>query len=358
VKLLDRYLLGQFFRNLLLVLCSLIAIYLLVDFFERIDDFLEHHMSMGLAVKYFLLKIPLIIDQIMPVCILLAGVLTLGLLNQSRETIALKAGGISTLRIIRPLALGAVLSTLTLLIFNQWVLPPSLAVTDHIWYEQVQKRVPRGIDRDGRIYYSGTKGIYCFVRPDPRQNRFTDFSYLVWNKNYDVELLLTARTAEWRAGKWTFRNGQLKRKNDDDYSVELFRKISFPLPEKPANFFLPPYKKAEVSLSQLFAKARRTGFAEDGEAWIEFNRRLSYLFLGLPLFLIGLPGLLVFQQKRSRELTLAIPVSCGIAFAAWGWWSAMQSLAASDYLNPVAASWCIHLVVGTAGMIMLVKQNH
>nr|MDA8165772.1 LptF/LptG family permease [Desulfobacteraceae bacterium] len=75
MKLLDRYLLGQFLRNLALVLSSLVAVYLLVDFFDRIDNFLEHGKPLSLAIKYFLLKIPLIFDQIMPVCILLAGVL-------------------------------------------------------------------------------------------------------------------------------------------------------------------------------------------------------------------------------------------------------------------------------------------
>jgi len=41
MKLLDRYLMAQFAKNLALVICSLIAIYLLVDFFERMDNFLE-----------------------------------------------------------------------------------------------------------------------------------------------------------------------------------------------------------------------------------------------------------------------------------------------------------------------------
>jgi lipopolysaccharide export system permease protein len=54
---------------------------------------------------------------------------------------------------------------------------------------------------------------------------------------------------------------------------------------------------------------------------------------------------------------LAVPVSCGIAFAAWGLWSAMQSIAASGALNPVAASWSIHLLVGAAGAVMLARYG-
>ena len=49
--LLDRYLFKQFSRNLLLVLAGLVTIYLLIDFFERIDDFIEARKSFGSGSK-------------------------------------------------------------------------------------------------------------------------------------------------------------------------------------------------------------------------------------------------------------------------------------------------------------------
>ena len=53
--LLERYLFKQFSRNVLLVLAGLVTIYLLIDFFEQIDNFIEARKSFGLATKYFLL---------------------------------------------------------------------------------------------------------------------------------------------------------------------------------------------------------------------------------------------------------------------------------------------------------------
>ena len=87
--LLHRYILTHFFRNLGLILASFISIYLLIDFFEKIDNFLEKGKSFALIGQYFLLNIPFIIDMMSPVCILLAGVVTLGVLNHSNELIAL-----------------------------------------------------------------------------------------------------------------------------------------------------------------------------------------------------------------------------------------------------------------------------
>ncbi|HEX9715643.1 MAG TPA: LptF/LptG family permease, partial [Desulfurivibrionaceae bacterium] len=144
MKLLDRYLMAQFAKNLALVLCSLVAIYLLVDFFERMDNFLEAKKTIGLAIKYLLLKLPFMYVQLIPVCILLAGVITLGILNQHFEFMALMASGIGVLRIIRPLLVAAAFFTLLTVVIGQWVLPPTIAATNRIWYEEVNKQIPKG----------------------------------------------------------------------------------------------------------------------------------------------------------------------------------------------------------------------
>ena len=66
--LLYRYILLNFIRNLGMIMVSFITIYLLIDFFEKIDNFLEKGKSLGLIVEFFLLNIPFIIEQMSPVC--------------------------------------------------------------------------------------------------------------------------------------------------------------------------------------------------------------------------------------------------------------------------------------------------
>jgi len=129
MKLLDRYLMAQFAKNLALVICSLLAIYMLVDFFERLDNFLESQKTITLAVKYLLFKLPFMYIQLIPVCLMLAGIITLGVLNHHFEFMALMASGISVIRIIRPLLVAAALFTLLTVAIGQWVLPATTAAT-------------------------------------------------------------------------------------------------------------------------------------------------------------------------------------------------------------------------------------
>lgn len=354
--LLDRYLFIQFSKNLLLVIGALIGIFFLVDFFERIDNFLDTGKSSGLAIKYFALKIPFMLDMLQPVCILLAGVLTLGLLNHHHELDALKAGGVSTLRIIRPLVLASLFCTLGALILAEWVLPATITETNRIWNEEVNKKIPKGTIRQGRIYYQGAEGIYTFLRPDPEATRYTNFSYTKMSPAYDLALFLTAEEALWTDGVWTLKNGQLKTPattGKNRYTIELFATSNYPLPETPDQFFTPQYKATEQSISNLFSAATQ----ETRAGTVNFHSRLSFIFLGLPLIFMGLPVLLVVHQRWGHDLTLAVPISCGLAFAAWGWWSTSQSLAKADYLHPLMASWALHLIICPLGYWLLKKQD-
>jgi lipopolysaccharide export system permease protein len=358
MKLLDRYLFRQFIRNLLLVMTSLIGIYLLVDFFERVDNFQEAGKTVGMAVKYLILKIPLMYEQLAPVCIMLAAVTTLGLLNHNHELVALKAGGIGVSRIIRPLFTVGILFTILSIVNSQWVLPVTTSITNKIWYEEVKKKKPRGIERNGRVYYKGIDGVYSFIRHKPKEYHFSDFSYSSWTNKYDFKFQLTARDAKYQAGEWRFFQGQLKSlTSDNDYNIKIFKQLAFDLPEVPSDFFMPVYKIDELSLFSLYKKAYLNEYRSK-DTRIEFHQRLSYLFLGLPLLLLGIPVLLVVNQKWGKDLSLAIPISCGIAFAAWGWWSTSLTLAKSDYLHPVFASWGMHFLVCCYGFWFVFRQDN
>ena len=360
MNLLDRYLLTQFIKHFLLVLSSVLAIYLLVDFFERIDNFSEAGPSVGLMLKYLLLKVPAIYDQLAPVCVLLAGVITVGLLTHSHEMMALKAAGICVSRIVRPMFIGALFFTLLTLVLAQWVLPAATASTNRIWYQKVKKQVPKGIDRYGRTYYRGRHGIYTFRRGNPRENRFHDFIYSQWAAGHRLEFLVSGREATWSEGIWTVRDGQLKLQQEGEgggFVISDFATRTFEMPEKPADFFLPPYQADEMSLFQMYQRARSDSYLDRAKAWSDFQGRLSYIFLGLPLLLIGIPILLFAHERWRHDLSLSVPISCGIAFASWGWWSTAQSLARAGQLNPILAAWSIHLLVGGLGYWLLRQRD-
>lgn len=359
MKRLDLYIINQFVRNIATIMAALIAIYLLIDFVEKYDNFMEKGKPLSLMAKFFLLNIPFILEQMGPVCILLAGVVTLGILNHSNELIALKACGLTLRRIVAPILIAGTVITLLLVSMSQFVLPASMAVTNRIWIEDVRGKVPLGIFRNGRYYYRGREGFFSFLRPDPKKEVFYSFSFASWDDEYRLKRLITAQQAVWYDNSWQLAMGQEQiRVGPDKYRIRVFKQRKFQFAQEPSDFFVPEYRSQELSLTGLFLEAKRSeSKAEANKAWTEFYGRISYILLGLPLLLLGLPMLLIVYRRWGRDLSLAIPVSCGIAFVCWGLWGTLQSLSKAGYLSPFLAASSVHLIIGLAGIFLLLRED-
>ena len=95
MSLLFRYLTKNNAYILLPTLAVGVGLYILTDLFERLDNFIEADVPVSMIATYFLVKMPLVISQILPVIFLLSTVIQLCIMARSRELTALQAGGIS-----------------------------------------------------------------------------------------------------------------------------------------------------------------------------------------------------------------------------------------------------------------------
>ena len=343
MSLLDRYISSIFFKNLLLVLAALVGIYLLIDFIEKVDNFLEAGEGVAATGRYLLLKVPLISEQIMPVCLLLAVIITFGSLSHNREILAMQAGGIRLIRTIAPLVLAAVAICLLMAAAAQWLTPASTRATNRIWYEEVKNEKARGTVIRGLTFHRGSEGIYAFRRTGEK-NLFRDFSYVSRDERGKMRLFIAAGEARWLGDRWLLTRLLIQ---EGDQRPHFLRQSELPLPDRPEDFFQPPYHLDEQSLSTLLAERGR-----DRGAALTLQKRLSYIFLGLPLIFLGLPLLILFIRRYNIGLAIAIPASCVLAFIAWGGWSFAIAAAAGRTLPPALFAWSIHLLCLSAGIFI------
>ena len=123
MRLLSRYVGNQFIRIFLVSLLTFLAIYLIVEFFERVDDFLEKGTPLKQAVGYFVYKIPQILMQVGPAAVLLASVFCLLLLGHNNEVTAMRACGLSLYRISYPILVWGGIGSVVLFLASEYVLP-------------------------------------------------------------------------------------------------------------------------------------------------------------------------------------------------------------------------------------------
>src|SRR5262245_24025196 len=100
-----RHLARAFLGTFALTMSAFIAIYVIADFFDRLDGFLKQDAPVGAIVRIFLFKLPLIVTQVTPVAVLAGGLVGLGLLARQNEFVALRACGVSIWQVVTPLLL-------------------------------------------------------------------------------------------------------------------------------------------------------------------------------------------------------------------------------------------------------------
>jgi len=95
-RVLHRYVIREYLKIFSLSLSSLILIYIVVLFFQKVDIFIKHQAPFFLIFQYLICKIPEVIFQwTLPYSVLLSTLLTLGALSRHNEITAMKAGGVS-----------------------------------------------------------------------------------------------------------------------------------------------------------------------------------------------------------------------------------------------------------------------
>ena len=90
MPILDRYILNAFLRNLALVLLTLVALYSLIEFLEKVDDFIEHRAAVKYYLTYPLSHLPVILSNSLPMAVLLATFATIGGFSRSNQLTAMQ----------------------------------------------------------------------------------------------------------------------------------------------------------------------------------------------------------------------------------------------------------------------------
>lgn len=125
MKLLTRYILREQFGPLVFALSSLTALLLLQQVAKQFGNLVGKGLGWDVIGEFFLLSIPFIIAMTMPMGVLVAVLYAFSRLTAENEITALRASGISVMRLVRPaIYFGATLG-LMMLVFNDQVLPRS-----------------------------------------------------------------------------------------------------------------------------------------------------------------------------------------------------------------------------------------
>ena len=106
-----------------LVLAGFVLLMIVFTFFDLVGDILRNHIALAIVGDYLLNLTPSMLYQIAPLAVLIAALVTFGVLNRNSEIIAMKATGISLYRLVIPIVSIAACLAVCLFLFDQYYLP-------------------------------------------------------------------------------------------------------------------------------------------------------------------------------------------------------------------------------------------
>lgn len=353
LPILPRYVLWEFLRLFALCMLGFLFIYVLVDFFDRFDTYLKYHATPGTVLRYFAFKTPLIVTQLVPVATLGAVLLALGTMARHNEITALRASGVSTLQIARPLVVLAVLLSVGILLWNESVVPYCSERSRHIELVEIRQKPLKALLDDTGIWFHGKAGIYSIEHFDARKEIVVGLTVYDFGPGFELRRLIEIPTAQWRDGRWVL-DGTVERTFDAAGNV-MTRPLGpadFTLLDEPQDLQVMEKDPEELSFRRLSHHIRelsRKGI-DTTESRVDLHLKLAVPFVPLVMVLIGVP--LATRNPRRRPLATSIGIGLAVGFSYWVLLALTVSLGHGGAIPSALAAWTANGVFAILGAIL------
>ncbi len=350
LKILDKYLIREVFRYMMICHAVLFFIYLVVDFFQKIDDFIEAKVSKFTIIKFFFYKSPFIISQLIPVSLLLSVIITAGLMKRNNELISLRSSGISLYRIFMPFFFFSLLTSLFSFLFSETVVPYSSSMCQEVWNKEVRKGKYRRFFRRRNIWYKGKNYIYWIECLEGRRMKRAIFYF--FERGFFLKKRIQAKEVLWNGSEWIAEDVLIQERCGKRYVTKRLRRLKLSISETPESFLRPVRKPEEMNFWELkrFAKQIEEEGYDARRYLVDAYVKTAFPFINIIVVLIGIPATL---KLKSDNIPLAVSLGILICFTYLLVMSIFRSLGISGILPPFLSAWSANLFFLLLGIYMI-----
>ena len=363
-RILDEYVVREFLNTFFMVLAGFVMLMLVFTFFELVGDILRNHIPLSTVGAYLVNLTPSMLYQIAPLAVLIAVLVTFGVLNRNSELIAMKATGISLYRLVIPIVSIAAVLSVSLFLFDQFYLPQANRRQEAL-RSTIKGRPPQTFLHPEQKWifgqpHAGEPGrIFYYQFFDPDRNEFANLSLFEFDPStFAISRRIFAARVAWdsTSESWKFQNGwqrEIDGPSVTDYRE--FKQASFAeIHEEPSYFKKESLQSQEMNFGQLdryINDLRQSGF-DTMRLRVALWHKLSYPLIAIVMAVLAIPFAL--SMGRRGSLT-GIAVAIAVALAYWvvdGLFGAMGNV---NYLPAALAAWSADVLFGLVGGYLLLR---
>lgn len=363
MTILFRYMLREQAKVFGMCLAGLMTVYLVVDFFEKVRRFIRYDVELLTLAEYFALRMPGIFFQIAPLAILMATLLTLGVLSRNREITAMRSCGISLIRISIPFFLFSIAVSGLLFLFSAVVIPYATAKADYVKTAKIEKRpVGPAFKTDRSWIQIGDRTLMNFDLVEPDGFTLHGISLYQLGEDFRLVRMTVADGAHYTAQGWVLLDGTHRKLLPDGVvQVEPFQRTPIPLSQTPEDFSTwLSTETEEMTLADLrtyIQRLRLDGY-NVARFLTDYHGRIAFPFVSVVMAMVGISLSLRQSGVRGRGMAMGIGLALAIGFLYWTAHSVAIALGHSGALAPLVAGWLANLLFVSFGSALFLQIRH
>jgi lipopolysaccharide export system permease protein len=339
IKIIDKYIIRKFLGTFFFALGLIIAIAIVFDISEKIDDFLEKKAPLkAIVFDYYLNFIPYFGNLFSPLFVFIAVIFFTSRMAGLTEVVAILSSGVSFRRFVAPYMVGAAVIASISLLLNMYVIPHSNA--QRLEFERIyiknqfvykNKDVHRQISPGQFIYFESYNNIdrvgYRFSLEKFKDGKLT-------YKLLSERIVWDSTTSKWRIENYFIR--QIVGMNE---TIKTGLRLDTVLAFSPEEFnrrtnYIETMDSHE--LDKFIEQERIRGTEELPFYLVEKHRRIAFPFATFILTLIG-----VSLSSRKVRGGIGVQIGAGIllSFTYIMFMQISQTFATNGNMSPMLAMW-------------------
>ncbi len=360
-QILDDYILRDFTTYLLLILAAFLVLALVFTFFDLLGDIVRNKVPLITVGEYLVNFLPSMVYLMAPMAVLLAVLVTFGILHKSNEITAMKATGISIYRAVLPVLVLASVLPVGLFFFEQFYLPQANKRQDAIRNAIKGKPAQTYLRPDRKWIFGQQSTIYYYEFFDPNADIFGSISAFEFDpKSFQFTRRVYARGAHWddHLQKWVFERGwEREFRGNAIAQYRTFDVSTFAELNEPPVYFKKEVKQSSemnyVELKRYIDDLQQSGF-DVVRLRVQLHKKFAYPLITFVMAVLAIP-FAVGASKRGAIAGVATAVGIAIVYiVVSGLFEALGNL---NQLPPALAAWSPDLIFGLAGGYLILKVS-
>jgi LPS export ABC transporter permease LptF/LPS export ABC transporter permease LptG len=359
--LLDDYVLRDFFIYLGMILSSFLVLVIVFTLFELLGDILRNQVPPTVVAEYLLNVAPYLLYNVAPLVMLLAVLVTFGLMQRTNEITAIKATGTSIYRIVAPVIVAAAVLAVALFFADQFYLPRTNKRQEALHNQIKGKPAQTYLRPDRRWIFGQHNDIYYYQFFDPDRDQFGNITVFQLDRaSFALTRRIHAERARWEENlnRWVYEQGWDRSLRGSAIAPDGFHTFdvsTFPeLKETPSYFKKEEREYTEMNYEELRRYIRdlqQSGF-DVVRLRVQLHKKLSYPLITLIMAVLAIP-FSISTGKKGAITGVAVAVGIAVFYTVMS--RAFEAMGNVSQLPPAMAAWSPDVIFILVGGYLILK---